>query len=132
MNIEEASKLLGFSQWTIRRRIKNGILDAKMVGGRYNISEESVAAYAQARQNEQMLPNPANALMMEFQRQIDRLEKENDQLRKELSDVRERSDMIIMQLTHQLEQNQKLLEYHQNSFWRRWFGRRRSTESEHA
>ena len=132
MNIEEASKLLGFSQWTIRRRIKDGILDAKLVGGRYNISEESVSAYAQARQNEQILPNPANALMMEFQRQIDRLEKENDQLRKELSDVRERSDMIIMQLTHQLEQNQKLLEYHQNSFWRRWFGRRRSTESEHA
>jgi len=37
----------------------------------------------------------------------------------------ERQQMIIMQLTRDIESQQKLLEYHRSPWWRRWFGQKR-------
>ncbi len=42
----------------------------------------------------------------------------------------QRHDTIVPQLTRQLENQQKLLEYHQELLWRRWFRKRKKPEDE--
>ena len=54
------------------------------------------------------------------------LRSEIEYLREQLQAYEERSqrqDTIILQLTRQLEQSQKLLEYNRAPFWRRWFSK---------
>lgn len=55
---------------------------------------------------------------------IDRLKEENVYLKErgqEFETARERSDTVIMQFTRQMEQSQRLLEYHQEPWYRRVF-----------
>ena len=59
---------------------------------------------------------------------IEQLREENLYLKEriqELESSRERTDTIILQLIRQLEQSQQLLEYHEEPWYRKWFGRKR-------
>ena len=83
-------------------------------------------------------------LMSYFKQRVNQLEveleaakeqiKEKDRLLQEKDKVGnqagERHDMIVMQLTRQLEQSQRLLEYHEEPFYRRWFRRKRTPSGE--
>lgn len=42
-------------------------------------------------------------------------------VRRDAEDSRQRQDVIILQLTRQLDEQTKLLEYHQVPWWKRWF-----------
>ena len=46
MTIREAAQRVGKSESALRRAIKSGRLDAEKVNGIYNISEDSLNAYA--------------------------------------------------------------------------------------
>ena len=61
-----------------------------------------------------------------LQKQLDTREGEVAKFQEELSQSRERSDTIILQLTRQMEQSQRMLEYNQKPWYRRMFrkGRR--------
>jgi len=45
-------------------------------------------------------------------------------------DAKQRSDTIILQLTRQLEQSQRLLEYHQEPWYKRVFRKRKTEKAE--
>ena len=132
MTIQELAKKLGKTEQTIRRWIKQEKVDAKLVDGKYIIDETKLTDYLSkddlTSQDKETTSQPNTDFLMQ---ELEHFKRENEELRQELSQVRERSDVIIMQLTRQLEQNQRLLEYHQSPFWRRWFGKRRKAiESE--
>ena len=105
MTIQEVSQRIGKSESTIRRMIKAGTITASMVDGKYDIAEESVTAFLLPIQ----LPSQAEL--------ITRLRDEIEYLRKELSDSREQSNMIIMQMTRQME---SLQPPPRRSFWDRF------------
>lgn len=46
MTIKEATERVGKSESALRRAVKAGKLDAKLVKGKYNITEEALNAYA--------------------------------------------------------------------------------------
>ncbi len=52
--------------------------------------------------------------------QMKNKDKQIDNLQEELNQSRERADTIILQLTRQVEQAQKLASFYQQPFWRRW------------
>ncbi len=119
MTIHEASQCLGKSESTIRRWIRIGKLKATLVNGVYDIPDKVVNAYLNDQAVYRQMEGVDRAL-------IEQLRAENEYLKQrvqELEQARERADMIAMRLTRQLEQNQRLLEYHQAPWWRRIFYR---------
>ena len=148
MDITEAARRLGKSNIVIRRAIKSGKLDAKMIEGKYEITEEALGEYASITRKSTMI--------IRENEELERLRDENEKLKQEitrLSDLvnekdkriedrqkiydemvmqfnqqteesRQRSDTIILQLTRQLEQSQQLIEYHQEPWYRKLFRRK--------
>ena len=124
MTIQEASQRLGKSESTVRRWIRQGKLTATMIDGVYDIPEKALNGYL----NDQSMTRQLEGVDQPI---IDQLKAENEYLKEriqELEDARQRSDTIVLQLTRQLEQSQRLLEYHRDPWYRRWFRKRRPTE----
>jgi len=135
MTIQEAAQRLGKSDATIRRAIKARKLDAAIIDGKYQITEESLSAYAQNEQlsiqNDRVHRHQED--IEELKVELERLSHDNQVLRQELKqaydwlkekdaqieDSRQRQDTIIMQLSRQLGDAQKALEYHKMPWWRR-------------
>ena len=141
MTIQEAAHYLNKSEATIRRYIKQGKLEATLVGGKYSIEESALDAYASSDKHID------NAYPKEALVQAQYLHKQNEELNRQISDQKarieklelqleeerkrgevadQRHDTIVMQLTRQLENQQKLLEYHESPWWRRWFRKYRN------
>jgi DNA binding domain, excisionase family len=121
MTIQDACQRLGKSESTIRRWIAKGKLTATKIEGVWDVPESAVDALSNDKHpvgNDQQV----EAVMVEQLREENRYLKERIE---ELEGARERTDTIILQLTRQLEQSQRLLEYHQAPWWRRWFSRKK-------
>jgi len=111
-----ACQTLGISDRTLRRRIDQGKIVSKLVNGRRLVLIDFGGHTA---------ANEADALLTEQLRsEVEYLREELRRSREELVQSKERSDTIILQLTRQLENQQKLLEYQQSPFWKRWFRRK--------
>ena len=124
MTIHEVCQRLGKSESTIRRWIREGTLTATKVNGVWDISEEMVNDCSNGGQtvgSDQSVDGT-----------VQQLRSENDYLKEriqELESARERSDTLMLQLTRQLEQSQRMLEAHSAPWWRR-LRRRRKTAGE--
>jgi len=140
MTIQEAAKRLGKSEATIRRWIKQGKLESTLIDGKYSIEESALDAYANSekrvdnayanmeadqlrRQNEELLRQVSSQ-----QERISKLEEQLESERQRYHTAAERHDIIVMQMTRQTETQQKLLEYHEDPWYRRWFRKTRKTE----
>lgn len=130
MNLKEAAKWLGKSEYTVRRYVKQGKIEATLTDGKYDISEEAILDYMDAYADGQ--DNYANGLLAHKEQEIRHLRSQLEQmsnqmlkLQDELIESQRRSDTIIVQLTQQLnhltEQNQLLLE--DKRLKRRWYHR---------
>lgn len=126
--------MIGVHDRTIRRYIAEGKLQAKKEGRHVLINIDSVNDLRMTDHTPDHTEDhiqTAESEVVTLQDQIRRQEEEIHFLRdriKELEDQRsqerERDQMIILQLTRQLEGQQRLLEYHQDPWYRRWFRRR--------
>jgi hypothetical protein len=76
-------------------------------------------------------PELLEQLQKENERLHQQLQAKDEQIKamqEEVGKSKERSDMIVLQLTRQLEQSQRLLEHHQEPWYRRVFRRNRTSE----
>ncbi len=130
ITIAEASERFGLSERTIWRRIQSSIIETKMEvkPRRRLILAESIQASIESD-----TPDTSGGTSL-----TGHLQDENERLWKHVGDLeaqlkakdeiteqaQERSDTIILQLTRQMEQSQRLLEHYQEPFYRRWFKKR--------
>lgn len=120
MSLTEACQSLGVSESTLRRRIKQGEIESKLENGKRVVLIEP----------DSQATGKSDSVVDELKNQVDwlrqELESRNEHI-KSLEDSRERQDTIIMQLTKQLEQSQRMLAAHETEkrdhWWRRWFKR---------
>jgi excisionase family DNA binding protein len=116
VNVTEACQSLGISESTLRRHIDQGKIESKKEYGRRLILIET---------DNHMISTVTEADMIsQLRSELEHLREENQFLRQKLDDAeesRQRQDTITLQLTRQLEQSQRLLEYHQEPWYRRWF-----------
>ena len=128
----DACEILGISKSTLYRRIKQGKIESRQEGERKTFCLIDVP-------NETKQVSDGTTGSMELLKQIrdeneylrqelDARKQEVAALQKKLSERSQRQDTIILQLTRQLEQSQRLLEYHQDPWYRRWFRRKRGME----
>lgn len=133
MTIQEVAKRLDKSEKTIRRWIKQGKLYAELVDGKYVIDESELGDYLNEADLSTQESEMSTQTNVEFpMQQIEYFKNHVEELRQELAQERERSeqasqrhDTIVLQLTRQLEQSQRLLEYHQEPWYRKLFRRKR-------
>ncbi len=126
VSVKEACHLLDISESTLRRRISKGIIKAKGEG-----RERRVAIEPYAEVTATVTPNGLRQLQKEneiLREQVEWLKQKMDQRDQETAQASERHDTILLQLTRQLEQSQRLLEYHQDPWYRRLFKRNRKME----
>ena len=119
--IQEYIGKTGISQATIYRHLKTGKLKSEKVDGTIYI-----------------ILNDDNKENLFENGLLEQLRTENEYLRQQLGQAMEtiqhmqedseaaknRSDTIILQLTKEMENQQKLLEYHQEPLWKRLFRRK--------
>ena len=122
LTMTDACQTLGISERTLRRRIEQGKIESKLEDGRRLILADSDGQMADTLVDKRLLE--------QLRSENEYLRDQVTSLQNELNISRERSDTILLQLTRQLEQSQRLLEYHREPFWRRWLRRRKSIESE--
>ena len=137
ITVKDAARIRNCSERNIIRLIQAGELEAKKDGKRWLIlmdtSELDSASSPQ-------LTEVMSALKVQLQEKDSQIGKLQDQLeqmrndmagmRKEASEASERHDTIVLQLARQIEQSQRLLEYHEEPFYRRWFRKRKRPEDE--
>jgi excisionase family DNA binding protein len=121
LTIQEYAQLKGVSDRTIYRWIKSGDIKFQEINNRLHIKldTDNDNPIDDTNDNE----NPVS--------EVDYLKTNIEYLQTQLAQAlqtidtmqqdRQRSDTIIAQLTSQLSDQTKLLEYHQQPFWRRWF-----------
>ena len=129
VSMKQACDILDISLSTLRRRIGNRIIESKLEGNRrlvliHHDTSSDTSPKQDVTQTDTPFVEQLKYQIENLQKQLDIREEEVAKLQEELSQSRERSDTIILQLTHQLEQSQRLLEYRRAPFWRRWFGRK--------
>lgn len=140
MTIQEVAQRLGKSEATIRRWIKQGKLESTLTSGKYDISESALDAYTKSevyvdnayadketdqlhRQNEELLKQ-----MTSQQERIMQLEEQLESERSRYDGAAERHDMVVMQMTRQMADQQKMLKHYQEPWYRRVFRKRKPAE----
>jgi predicted RNase H-like nuclease (RuvC/YqgF family) len=123
MTIQMAGQRLGKSESTIRRWIKTGKLTAKLIDGAYDISEDAINRLVNGYPDDKAVNSQPESVDQSL---ISHLRSENEYLKEriqELEQARERSDMITLQLTRQMEQAQRMLEAHESEKRGPWYRR---------
>lgn len=129
--IAELAAELGVSDRTVRRRIESGEYEAKKEGRKILVKvdkpdTEGVTMADMVSKDE--FVDVLRGQVADLKAQLQQKDGQIEALHEELSQAREQSNTIILQLTRQVEQSQRLLEYHREPFWRRWFRRERGGE----
>ena len=134
--IAEAVGILGVSDRTIRRRIDKGELDTKLEGKVRYIRIDSVSSTMPDDMSSRELINQLKSenerlvqQQSEKDKQIENLQGQLEGTQKDVAEASQRHDTILLQLTRQLENQQKMLEYHQEPWWQRIWRRRKEGES---
>lgn len=130
LTITESCDRFGISERTLRRRISEGKVVSKKKGKRRFVLAESLAAVSEM--GEVKVPLQGSSYLAELVEELKgdkgRLQKQVGDLQAELKESSNRHDTIVLQLTRQLDQSQRLLEYHREPFWRKWFKPRKGEE----
>jgi len=118
LTIAEAATRLGVSDRTIRRRIDKEEYETKLENGLRYVCIDSRMSIPSDN-----IDREAPSLIRQLRSEIDHLRKQNEALLEQISDMQEaaqQQNAIAMQLTRQLDQDQRLLEYHREPWWKRW------------
>jgi excisionase family DNA binding protein len=118
LTVSELASELGISERAVRKQIEEGKWTAKKRGNKWLIDTEENTVNDSIKANELNAEvDKLQAVLSERENLINQLKKENDHLQTRLDDTlrdsrmkSERSDMIIMKLTQQMEQHQLMLE----------------------
>lgn len=129
VSMKQACDILDISLSTLRRRIDNGEIESRLEDNRRSVlihhdTSSDSSAKQEAAPTDTSFVEQLKYQIESLQKQLDTREGEVAKLQEELSQSRERSDTIILQLTRQVEQSQRLLEYHEEPWYRRVFRRK--------
>ena len=131
LTLTEVAAKLGVSERTIRRRIDKGEIGAEKFDGKLMVVADSITELTEmdtyVNRDKTSLIKELQQTVSSLRRQVaaleEQLENKNTQLKEKDVDLRrkdeqmaesgQRHDTVVMQMT-------RLVEYHQQPFWRRW------------
>ncbi len=131
LTLTEVAAKLGVSERTIRRRIDKGEIGAEKFDGKLMVVADSITELTEmdtyVNRDKTSLIKELQQTVSSLRRQVaaleEQLENKNTQLKEKDVDLRrkdeqmaesgQRHDTVVLQMT-------RLVEYHQQPFWRRW------------
>ena len=116
--VSKAAQIRKCSERNIYNLTKKGVLQSKKEGGRLLVLMD-------VPEDTSEVDPKFSEMFSVLQKQLEGKDKQIDNLQKQLEDASQRHDTIVLQLTRQIEQSQRLLEYHEEPFYRRWFRKKR-------
>ena len=137
ITVKEAAELLNVSDRYVRNLAAKGKLDARRDGNRWLIHSslsEPKTEHLGIPAEQSAIPTEQHTIgwlqeRIEGQaKQISELQSELASARKETAEASQRHDTIVLQLTRQLEQSQRLIEYRNEPWYRRWFRSRKAEQ----
>jgi len=126
ITVKETAKIRNCTERNILRLIQNEQIKAKKDGHKWLVLKESVEGYSEESPNKSEFISVLKAQLEEKDKQIEKLQKQLEDRDRILEDSGQRHDTIVMQLTRQLDQSQRMLAAHQEPWYRRWFSRKRN------
>lgn len=115
ISTKEAAKLLEISRRSVVDRINKGKLRARRDGKLWLVHSSLLPPSEEDKSG-------LTATERQLSATIELLTKQIDEKDKQL----ERDQIIIMQLSKDIDSQQKLIEYHNVPFWRKWFKKRQT------
>lgn len=129
ITVKDAAKLRKCSERNIIELIKKGQLEAKKDGRRWLIlMDTSEMPSEESPQSAEMISllkaqlQEKDAQIRQLQEQLGEKDKQMEKLQEQVAEASHRHDTVVMQMT-------RLLEYHQQPFWRRWRKRKQLPEA---
>ena len=129
--VAEASRQLSLSKRTIWRRIEKGTVESKVEDGHRLVLLEPVTPPETPVVTVSSRPASADEMLEHLKSQTEEQAVQIKDLNRQISDMQkaserasERHDTLLLQLTSQLEQSQRLLEYKSGPWWRRFFSKK--------
>ncbi|MDD5738658.1 MAG: hypothetical protein PHY72_01885 [Candidatus Pacebacteria bacterium] len=112
ISVKEAAKIRKCTQANIRYLISQRKLEAKRDGGRWLVNDESLGS-------EKDFSQTADVISV-LKVQLEEKDKQINLLQTQVQEMSERHDTIVMQMTRQMEQTQKMLESAKEPWYRKW------------
>jgi len=112
ISVKEAAKIRKCTQANIRYLISQKKLEAKRDGGRWLVNDESLVS-------EKDFSQTADVISV-LKAQLEEKDKQINLLQTQIQDMSERHDTIVLQMTRQVEQTQRMLETAKEPWYRKW------------
>jgi excisionase family DNA binding protein len=141
VSIADACVILGISKSTLYRKINHGEIESKKDGkttkclinvpdeshnGTNDTVNETLQVMGQLRSENEYLRQQVTQLQAKQDQKDEDIRQKDNQI----ADASQRHDTIVLQLTRQLEQSQRMLEAHRDPFWKKWFRKDRNRITE--
>lgn len=112
ITVKEAAKIKKCTERNVIELIRKGAVEAKKDGRKWLVLIETSEMTAE-------LSPQISEIISVLKVQLEEKDKQLQALQEQLSSASQRHDTIVMQLTRQLGDAQKALEYHKAPWWRR-------------
>lgn len=145
VTVSQACETFAISRRTLSRWVKQGKVESKLENNRrlVLVIEEGHSETLEGHIETPMAQDMSQQVLIEqlqkenddHEQQIAYLREQNENLQRQveeasraLAEASQRHDTIVLQLTRQLENQQRLLEYQQAPWYRRWFRKGRTEQ----
>lgn len=112
ISVKEAAKIRKCTQANIRYLISQNKIEAKRDGGRWLVNNESLGS-------EKDFSQTADVISV-LKAQLEEKDKQINLLQTQIQEMSERHDTIVLTMTRQVEQTQKMLEAAKEPWYRKW------------
>ena len=123
ITVKEAAQIRNCTERNVIKLIEKGSVKGKKDGRRWLVLIDTSEPSTEKEPNNTELISVFKAQLEEKDKQIGRLQKQLEDKDRTIDDASQRHDTIVLQLTRQLEQSQRMLEAHREPWYRRMFGK---------
>jgi predicted site-specific integrase-resolvase len=124
--MNQACDLLGISLSTLKRRVSKGDFESKLEDHRRLIlipNEVQVEVQVNQDENASILVEQLQKEKGDLNRQITDLQNDKRHFQEQWQDQNQRIERLEQLLAMEKQQNQRLLDYQLQPFWKKWFGK---------
>ncbi len=125
VTMNQACELLDISLSTLKRRVSKGEFESKMEGQRRVILVQAEVQVSQD-ENPSVLIDQLQKEKDELNRQIAELQNDKRHLQEQWQTQNERIERLEQLLAMEKQQNQQLVDYQLQPFWKKWFGKQKA------